>query len=383
MKRLHPVSLACILVSSALAQPPGGIPPAISWTNLKGNCPPSLDWSNLRGRTVILSFGLDDMFLPEDIAEWNELPETFPDAPVVFLKVFSGSNFLLEQGLHLTPYRGCLLVDREQSNRERFKLPMLPLTVVIAPSGFIAGYSAGDLDETSLRSVLRDPADADLLSLPPHPTARSRTAAPDSPASYEVHISAAAPDEPRALGDGGPDRYTSRNQPLPLLLLSLWNVSLARISYPPDQDRGNYDVSAHTPVANPEVLLKTVQQALQQRLHLSIDFETRTERVFVMTASGATAPGLQPAAEADTGMIGVGGNSIVGTAQTMYQVASALEGLLHVPVIDETGRIGNFNFAAYSKASPSEAPFDLARQLGVQLTAADRPVDMLVVRHLN
>ena len=82
-------------------------------------------------------------------------------------------------------------------------------------------------------------------------------------------------------------------------------------------------------------------------------------------------------------MCGGGQGSIIGTAQTMQDIARAFEGLLNVPVVDGTGLKGTYNYSALSKQSQSEAAFDLAHQLGLELTEAERPIGMLIVRNIQ
>ena len=73
----------------------------------------------------------------------------------------------------------------------------------------------------------------------------------------------------------------------------------------------------------------------------------------------------------------------MGTAQKMEHIASVFEGLLNTPVIDSTNLKGKYNYSALSKLSKAESPFDLAHQLGLELTEEARPIEMLIVRQLK
>lgn len=76
--------------------------------------------------------------------------------------------------------------------------------------------------------------------------------------------------------------------------------------------------------------------------------------------------------------------SIIGTAQSMEDIADEFEGLLNVPVVNETGRDGKYNYFAVTKgASRESAARDLAHQLGLELTQAERQIEMLVVRNVQ
>jgi len=116
---------------------------------------------------------------------------------------------------------------------------------------------------------------------------------------------------------------------------------------------------------------------------LVVEKEERTERVYMLTPLQKRSPKLQPAINGEKWMCGGGQGSIIGTAQAMPDIARAFEGLLNAPVIDGTGLKGKYNYSALSKLSESEAAFDLAHQLGLALTEAERPIEMLVVRKIQ
>lgn len=368
-------ALACV----ASAQHTGDIPPALVWNKLKGSCPASLDWASLRGTVVVVSLSPDSVF-PDDVLEWNEVAQKFQGEQVLLIRVIAGSEFLLDQALKQTAFQGCVLFDSDLANAQNFKLPRFDRTIVVDQLGFIAGYSRGDPDEQAVRSVLNRQPDTSLSEVPPQPRPFDPAAGLDAAPSYEVYISRAPQGELRALGAGGPDRYISKNQPLKLIILDLWDTPLAQIDFPEKLDGGNYDVTAHIPVADREVLLQTIREAVERQFGLRIEREERNERVYVLRTLPNPSQQLQPAKNGEKWMCGGGQGSIIGTAQAMQEIARVFEGLLNVPVVDGTGLQGKYNYSASSKLSESEAAFDLAHQLGLELTEAERPVEMLAVR---
>ena len=231
-----------------------------------------------------------------------------------------------------------------------------------------------------IRSVLDHEIETGLSKVPPQPQPYDPAAGVNSLPSYEVHISPAPKDELRALGGGGPDFYISKNQLLKAIILDLWNTPTTRISFPEDLDERNYDVTARIPVADRGLLRKVVQDAVER---LRVERETRIQQVYLATATQTPSSQLQPAREDDASMSGGGQGSIIGTGQAMQEIAHAIEDLLNVPVLDETGFRGKYNYSASSKLPPPEAPFDFAHQLGLKLTPADRPIEMLIVRKLG
>lgn len=368
--------LACV----AVGQPWGDVPPALVWDKLKGDCPASLDWTSLHGKVVVVSFRTDNVF-PEDVTEWAEVLPKFDADPTVFFQIVASSEFLLDQALSKAVYTGCILLDSHDVNRQNFKLPPVPWTVVVDQLGVIAGYSQGGPDEPGIRSVLDHEIVASVSEVPAQPDPIDHPAAGLEPLpSFEVHISRAQRGELRALGQGATDSYISKNQPLKLIILDLWNTPMARITFPEKLDEGYYDVTAHIPVADRALTVNLVQEAVERQFGLLVEKEERTERIYVLKAVGHSSPQLQLAMTDEEWMCGAGQESIIGTAQTMQDIARAFEGLLNVPVVDGTGLKGRYNYSASSKLSEPEAALDLAHQLGLELTQVGRPIEMLVVR---
>jgi uncharacterized protein (TIGR03435 family) len=383
--------LFALLAGAAVGQQRGDVPPALVWDKVKGKCPPRLDWSNLLGNVVVVSLGSDDVF-PEDVAEWTDVQRTFQGKPVVFLLVVAGSEFLLEQALSQTANTkaadaGCVLLDGQQSNRRNLKLPFFPSTVVIDQVGVIAGYSSGGPDERAILALLNHERETGLSVAPPqpgpyHPTYEPTTAARALPA-FEVHISAASKDELRALGRGGPDVYISRNQPLKNIVMDLWETPFARISFPEKFDELNYNVTARIPFADLDLLRRLVREAIEKRFGLTIEKEMRMQPIYSLVTAPSASARIQPAEEDDICMSGGGQASLIGTAQSMQDIARALEGLSGRPVIDETGLKGKYNYSVSSKIPRPEVVFDFADQLGLKLTPAERQIEILVVRQLK
>ena len=379
------VRALCVIAGLAgvtCAQHAGDIPPALVWDKLKGNCPASLDWASLRGRVVVVSLSPQSVF-PEDVVEWNDFAQKFEGEQVLLIRVVAGAEFLLDQALKQTAFQGCVLFDIDLANALNFKLPLFD-TVMVDRVGLIAGYSLGGPDEDSVRSVLNHQLDTGLFEVPPQRRPFDRPAAGlDAVPSYEVHISPAQRGELRSLATGGPDQYISKNQPLKTTILDLWETPLTRIAFPEKLDEGNYDVTAHIPVGDREQLLQVVRDAVERHFGLRVEREERMQRVYILTALPDVSPQLQPAISDGEWMCGGGQGSIIGTAQSMQDIARAFEGLLRVPVVDGTGLKRKFDYSASSKLSESEAVFDLARQLGLELTEAERPIEMLVVRKVQ
>ena len=367
---------AGVFVGAAVAQHAGDIPPALIWDKLKGSCPANLEWSSLHGKVVVVAFPSAFTF-PDEIPEWNNLPKKFHGEPVVFIQVASGSEFLLDQALTKTPYQGCVLFDGQQANRRNFFQGGLARTLVVDAQGWIAGYARGDVNEAGVRSVLTHQTAADLADTPTEPERTDPMVRPS--ASYDVHISPAAEGEWRALGSIGLDGYSAKNQSLKSIITDLWETPPSRIVFPDDLDEARYDVTARIPVNDGDVLMELVRNAILRRFGLNVRKESRTQRVYLLTAA-QSASQLRPAKDTESPMSGSSQRSMIGTARTMQDIASTFEDLLQTPVIDQTTLQGRYDYSATSEVPRPGSAFEMARQLGLQLVETERPVEILVVR---
>jgi hypothetical protein len=371
------LALILLIASSAAAQRKGDVAPALIWDKLKGNCPSALNQPDLMGKVVVLSFG-EDFPIPQEVADWNDLPKRFPDASILFLQVVAGPEFLVDQALKDAAYQGCILIDSAEANRENFKLPPSTAMVVIDQLGLIAGYSRyanGDALEHAVRAVLDYRAETDLSETPPQGQRQSQH--PAENASWNVRIETGKQDGPRGFEDG-PDHYVARNMSLEFILSTLWSKPPALILLPEKSKGQSYTVSVHIPVSDYDLVLKLCRESVEKYLGLLIDKVVRVTPAYVMSASARPSTALQPAKEGEREVTGGGEGSLIGTNQTTHDIALALQDLLGVPVFDESGMKGKYDYSATSKLAGSEAALDLARQLGFDLKLADRPVEMLV-----
>lgn len=379
------LSLCVVLAGGAVGQHRGDLPAALVWGKLKGNCPVSLSWPSLRGKVVVISFG-NSVAFPDEIAEWNSVIQRFEGDPVVFLTVDDhGDEFLIDQALSKTAYEGCVLLDGDAANREHFHLPAgVSRTVFVNRSGVVAGYSREAPEEDVVRAVLDGKTADDLLETSPQPITHQPEAGLDSVPSFEVHISPAPKTEFPALGRSEPNRYISKNEKLTTIIMELWDTWGAWVLFPEDLDQGRYDITAYMMLNDRNLVRERVREAMEQHFGLSIRKETRMQHVYILTATRKTSSQIRPSSdEEEFGESGSGDGTFFGEGQTMSTIATMLSGQLKVPVLDETGVKGEFDFFAHSELPQPEGAIDMAHQLGLELTPADRLIEMLVVRKVQ
>jgi uncharacterized protein (TIGR03435 family) len=204
--------------------------------------------------------------------------------------------------------------------------------------------------------------------------------------------------------DPEPTRLIMRNVSLSSCLQWAYGVKPYQISGPISLTKDRYDIAATTgsPVAEGE-LRKMLQQLLSERFRIAFHRENRVKPVYVLKA-GRTGPKLRPAQDgndkgasyAAPGFQVVDG-AFVFEGTSMPELADRLSDLMNVgrPVIDESGIHGVFDIAIKLAASNVELKRGmlnqdglsiftaLEEQLGLKLVAARRPVDILVIDHVE
>jgi uncharacterized protein (TIGR03435 family) len=92
-----------------------------------------------------------------------------------------------------------------------------------------------------------------------------------------------------------------------------------------------------------------------------------------MSVSAQPSSHLQAAQADEPEMTGFGEGSMIGAGRAKRDIAESLQDLLGIPVVDETGLRGKYDYSATSRLTDPDAALDLARQLGFDLKPAEKP----------
>jgi uncharacterized protein (TIGR03435 family) len=258
-----------------------------------------------------------------------------------------------------------------------------------------------------------------IVGLMGTPTVRAQSAENPALPQFDVasvKVNASGPAGSRFLPTRG--TIDGRNVVLKLLLNYAYGVEGFNISGGPgwiDSDR--FDVQAKAPSSTPDSQMRLMMQALlADRFRLQVHRETKNSRVFVLSA-GKRGMKLQPLKEgsctppgpntspslpaaAQKPICGVPSQSVSGSNIVMDVVGMdtttwvrTLSNMLSRTVINETGLSGpldqlhfEYNRDYLKAASDSDAisiPAALDQQLGLELKTVQRPLEVLVIDHVE
>ena len=194
-----------------------------------------------------------------------------------------------------------------------------------------------------------------------------------------------------------PERLQAQNASLRELLEFAFHIETYQLSGPSwlNDDNVCFDVEAKAPAGTPKrqfhAMLETL---LKERFHLAVHRETQPVAAYNLVADPRDAARRKDALHAPKpedigGGIWSSGGKVNAKATSMAYFATWLAGDLHRPVFDATGLTGDVAFQFEYDPSNSantekpSLPEALVRQLGLRLENTTKPVEIVVVDHID
>ena len=192
------------------------------------------------------------------------------------------------------------------------------------------------------------------------------------PARFSQSASSVSKDE-KVVGLGYPIQA--------IMLTAYQERSSSRIVYSTQLPEGKFDFIANLPQNSHEGL----QLELRRKFGLTASHQPFETNVLRLTIKNAAADGLRPSTSQNGSAISNPGQfSCVN--QPLSCLISTLEDQLNIPIVDDTGLTGRFDIdlswaTGFQGQPPESLKQALLEDLGLELTAAKQPIDLLVVQH--
>ena len=141
-----------------------------------------------------------------------------------------------------------------------------------------------------------------------------------------------------------------------------------------------------TPSKQTAVVHDWLRRAVENAFGLTARRETREMDVFVLTAGTQREEHLSPTRSTGGSSSSSGGGSLNGVNLGIEAIAASLEDLLGKPVVDETQLTNRYDFQLLwdetraEDAKSGRIAAAVREQLGLDLTPAKRPIEVLVVK---
>jgi uncharacterized protein (TIGR03435 family) len=196
-----------------------------------------------------------------------------------------------------------------------------------------------------------------------------------------------------SLGLGSPDRLVGTNSSMAECLRWAFQIKDYQLIGPAwlNDDNASYDIEAKAPAGTTRKEMPELLQALlAERFGLKYHREERMLPSYELVVAKNGPKRMTPATGADAGHSStksIGGH-VTATSISMNEWAYQLARYTKMPVFDKTGITGAFNFKLdYEGDSKEEGQptlfTALQEQLGLKLETVKRPVDVIVVDHVE
>jgi uncharacterized protein (TIGR03435 family) len=195
-----------------------------------------------------------------------------------------------------------------------------------------------------------------------------------------------------------PGSLTMRSISLARCIAWAYGVEEYQVSGPGWINDARFEVlgKSSTPAKEPE-LRQMLQALLAERFKLTLHRQNKELQALVLTV-GKNGHKLEPTEIEGSPSFQTGKMNLTGKGATVGQLVQFLSHEIHIPVIDQTGLSGRFNYFldinAYvteemrkGSGPPPEAASIVAQaiqsQLGLKLESKKAPVEMLVIDHIE
>lgn len=189
----------------------------------------------------------------------------------------------------------------------------------------------------------------------------------------------------------GEARFTATNVSLSLLISLAYEVDTRYLEGKPDwMDSTSFDVEAKSEGdlrLTYDELRPRLQQLLEQRFHLAVHRETKEFSGYALVVA-KSGPKVK-AAQNVTAQVYILTDGIRGAGIPIKTLAGMVSSRVHRPVTDQTQLAGMYDITLhYAPEASTDSDLTsiftaLQEQLGLKLTPAKVPVEMLVIEHVD
>lgn len=199
----------------------------------------------------------------------------------------------------------------------------------------------------------------------------------------------AAPNGDSSGGKTGHGQLNMNNMTLKRLIMGAYMIGPNQVFSGPswlESDRFDIRAKADSDVDD-SVLMKMLQSLLAERFKLAIHKDTKTIQAYVLEV-GKNGSKMKKSESAESSTHGSRGKLEV-TGTTMKTFAEVLARQMDLPVVNQTGLEGTFDFTLEwtpenNKSSGDAGPSiftAIQEQLGLRMRAQKAPVEVLVIDH--
>lgn len=340
--------------------------------------------SALRGKVVVLTFwGPHARPCAAAFDYLNELAKALEGKPVQFIAIAAVDEDVAQRYTEMTPIAGWIGLDVDMWTFRAYSAGRVPHTVVVDTQGFVAAITK---PQNVTEAVVRDLLAGKTISLPEKkgrkvkPIRRPDKKDVEEEPLYEVYI---APVEmsPMEFGmriDREHGGLTGKAVPLTYLVSVAYDMRLSCIINKLPNPEQLYRVSIRTPNRGEEAMQELLRDTIKKAFNARVRRHKEGITCLALRRIEGRSCGLKATRTlAGKGFIAPG--SVYGKAMTAANLASQLEGLAGLPVFDETGLTGKYDYKIDFSLREEHALEKALSERGLELTPVLKEMDVLVI----
>jgi len=336
------------------------------------------NWDNLAGKVVVLEYwatwcGPCVAAFPH----FNELIEKYKGQPIQFISITYEKRKLIEPFIQKKPIHAWVGLDTDKSMHRAYGVRGVPRTILVDKQGRIVGITSPKfLTEKIIDELLAGKP----LSLPgmagEKPTGEDTDDGPQP--LFEVLIRPATGENQSFSRSSG--QFEATGYRLPDAVAFAYQTSSTRVVVDCELPKDRIDFRVRVPADNGR-LYTYLQQALEAAFGFQALRETREVEVLVLTAPDGAGPALTPTASTGGSYFSSERGRLNGVKQSAAEIGHRLEPFVKLPVVDETGLDGTFDWRiSYDEQVEADLLKQFEKELGLKAARERRKIEMLVLR---
>ena len=369
---------------------PGTVPPDLGLTGiLQAPDGTNADWSSLKGKVVVLEFWAT--WCAPCIAvqpHLNELTEEFKDKPVQFISVTNEDEATVKNFLKRRQIKGWIGLDTNHVATRAYGAFAIPKTVVVGTDGKIAALPFSDkLTSSLINEVIQgtyvappvNESGKKMTLIAPTPLNLTEKEKDPAQLSFSIKPSKAA----GTMMGMNKGKISATGAPLGTLLASIMDVPKVCVKLPADLQDSKYDLAATWLNDNSDVYRPWLVNSIETALGLKITRAKQEMDTYVVTVAESNATGLRPSTAKSFHSSSSEG-ILAATASDLKYLMSAIEKSFQLPVINETGLQGRYDWNIYfDSKNPNSLLKALKTDAGLKLTKTKRQIDVVIVEQVS
>ena len=347
------------------------------------------DWPSLRGKVVVLEFWATwCLKCVEDFPRLNELASSVDSNKVVFLAITDEDTAVVQHLLNKRKLASWVAIDKTGATFRSFAIEARPTTIVVDKAGHIVAVTDPESLKTSElveltegRNTFPKAAATSVKPTSDRASGLASAASREEPRpDMEVSATASKPGTATAYESSHSGDESFKGLSAESALTLAYSVSSKRIHLDDPLPNTPFDVKIHGPhlsASGRQALLKTLTSTL---FNLQVTPVDVNEEVYVVTRDAKAAPSLTEAAMTlDMTILLEQGDHYLVPGRTVAQLSNALEGTADLPVVDETGVTGVYDWQL-AKGDFAAQRADLLSRYGIHLEKELRTIPVIEVR---